>query len=269
MRVPASGLITQDHPNYELTFSKRFEITDLCVIFFNKYVSHVYLLSFSLYVFATNWTYAAVASSAWASNIPFRHLGLVEKCTPAAFLHQTLPTGECLYAYYFSLSLFAVIVIFLSMLDLKEQAVIQLFFGIVRFFTLGLIIVYCIVRLAQRVGDACQEELRIVNFTYPVPINVEITPMILHFNIKGWLVSLPVFVYAFSIHSCLASMMYPMEKKLHHWLLLVMVVVTACCYVSVGLVVSLWFRAATHETCTLSWVSASMPAIVHCCSCCQ
>ena len=50
--------------------------------------------------------------------------------------------------------MFAVIVIPLSLLGLKEQAIVQMSLGVLRYLTVAIIVIYCIVKLVQ-VGDIC------------------------------------------------------------------------------------------------------------------
>lgn len=252
-----------NHPIYELTFDRKFEVSELCRIFFNKYVSYVYIVALSLYAFLNNWTFSTVAGSAWASNLPFHKLGSASMCSGIAFQHQTLPSGGCLYGYYFSLTVFAVIVISLSLFDLREQAIVQATLGLLRFVTLAAIITYCIISLVQG-GDACRDELEMDNMT--TSINVEMEFMVLRSDLKGWLVSIPVFINAFILHNGISSLMYPVEhKSYHHWLLMSAFFVSMTFYLSLGIVFTLWFRAATQETATLNWVGCSYFLCIHAC----
>lgn len=241
------------HPNYELTLNRKFEVSELIVIFFNKYVRYIFTAILSLYGFLVNWSYATIAGSAWAINIPFHHFGAAEICADDAFLHRTIPTGGCLYAYYIALTMFAIVVVPVSLFNLREQTIVQVVMGLLRFVTLAVIIGYCIFRLAGD-GDACWDELRLTNTT--TPINVGATSMVWEFNVKGWLVAIPVIVNAFLFHPGISSLTHPVkQKQYHHWLVASVFVVSVMSYLALGIVVPLWFRLATQETCTLSWVS--------------
>lgn len=243
-----------DHPRFELTQHRKFEIAELCTIFFHKYVSYVYMFVLFVYGFLNNWSLATIAGSAWATNIPFHNFGSVEMCNEDSFHHHTIPIdGGCLYAYYFSLTLFALIVVPLSLFDLRKQAFVQVFMGFTRFVMLTSIIIYCITRLSMH-GDACQEQLQLDNITSPV--NIGISNFVLKFDIRGWLCAIPVITSAFIIQTGISSLTYPVDKKqYHHWMLICVFVTSLICYMSLGIVMPLWFRAATQETSTLSWVS--------------
>ena len=124
-----------------------------------------------------------------------------------------------------------------------------------RFATLISIIIYCIVRLSMH-GDACKQQLQLENLTVTSPINIDISSLVLKFDVKGWLGAIPVITSAFIFQTGMSSLMYPVDKKQHHhWMLSWVFVVAVTCYMSLGIVMPLWFRAATQETSTLSWVS--------------
>lgn len=241
------------HPKFEITIKRKFEISELCEIFVHKYVKYAYLIMLTIYSFLATWSYSTVAGSAWAVNIPFHHFGAAEKCQQDAFLHHALPSGGCQSAYYFCLFLFAIIVVTLSLFDLKEQAFVQITLGILRFITVAIIVIYCIVRLAEG-GDACRDSLHITNSS--IPINVEMKFPVVKFDPKGWVVAIPIFIYAFLFHTGISALTHPIKQKAYlNWLLVAMYVASLLSYLSLGVVVPLWFRASIQETCTLNWVS--------------
>lgn len=229
-------------------------MAELCEIFFNKYAKYLYLFLLSLHSFLVRWSFAAVAASAWAVNIPFRNFGDTEICEEDAFQYNTIPFGACLNSYYFCLAMFAVIVVTLSMFDLKEQAFIQFVLGIMRFITVFAMVVYCIVRLTEG-GDACLEELNNPeNITSPVNVNMIYT--VAKFDGKGWLLAVPIFTYAFTFHTGISSLTHPVTRKKYlHLMILSSFIAAMISYLSLGIIVPLWFRASIQETVTLNWVS--------------
>ncbi len=111
------------HPTFEITVRRKFEVVELCEIFFNRYVKYVYLVILSVYCFLALWSFSTVAGSAWAINIPYKFGGVERTCNESdSFQHTVLPEEQsCTDAYYFSLFLFAIIVVTLSLIDLREQ----------------------------------------------------------------------------------------------------------------------------------------------------
>ena len=242
-------------PRFEITARRKFEITELCEVFAGKYLKFVYLVMFTLSGFLTLWSFATVAGSSWSINIPL-NFGTAEQCSEDAFLHDTIPSGGCLYAYYFSLAIFALIVVTLSLIDLKEQAIVQLVLGVMRFITVGAILIYCIIRLAEG-GDACLDTLKGTNLSDTFETqNVGIKDAVVKFDMRGLVLAVPVFVFAFLFHTGLPSLTHPVrQKKYLHWLAVAMFVASTVSYLGLGVIVPLWFRAAIQETCTLNWVS--------------
>ena len=82
-----------------------------------------------------------IAGSAWSINLPLNFTG-VAQCTASDFHLQTIPSDvSCRHAYWFCLFLFACIVVPLSMVELREQAIVQLILSFLRFITIGAIVI--------------------------------------------------------------------------------------------------------------------------------
>ncbi len=249
---------TTTHPNFEITVKRKFEQTEMCDIFFNKWVKYFYLAVLAVYTFLAMWTFCTVAGSAWAINIPF-NTSTIKQCVEDDFLHTVIPAAPCLNAYYVSLAIFGLLATLLSLLDLSEQALVQMFLGLLRFITVGAIVIYCIVKLAEG-GSKCLEASAVNQSDFLHHRNVTLAPsmsqFVLKFDAFGWLTAIPVFTYAFILHSGIPSLTHPIrQKKYLRWLLLAMFVTAGISYFSLGIVVPLWFKSDIQETCTLNWVS--------------
>lgn len=247
-------------PNYEISVERKFEIVELSQIFVGRWFKYTYLFIFTFYSLLGNWSYASVAGSAWSSNIPY-NFGMLNKCDDSAYHNQILPHGGCLYSYYFSLCLFGVIVTVLSILDLKEQVVVQVILGSARFFTIFAIIIYSLVNLADS-EDVCtpRENTSYVNDSFISLFNASAyysyEDIVVKFDPKGWLVSVPVFLFAFMLHSGISSLTHPVrQKKYIHWMLTAMFATALISFMTLGIIVPLWFKASVQETVTLNWVS--------------
>ena len=261
------------HPNFEIILTRKFEISELCEIFFNRWVKYLYVVVVALNGFLACWSYSAVFGSAWASNIPL-NFGTLHQCSHDAFHHRLLPTGtpeldSCRNAYYFCLFLFSLIVIPLSLLELKEQAIFQMCLGVLRFATVAIIIIYCIVKIAE-VGDICDQAGNETQANTSLALNdthdysntstlvqsITIHDIIFKFDWRGWLIAVPVITYAFTMHMGIPSLTHPIKQKQYlHWLILFTFGSVAFAYLSLGIVAPLWFRATIQETITLNWVS--------------
>ena len=230
----------------------------MCEMFFNKWVKYLYLITLTVYTCLATWSFSTVGGSAWAINIPF-NLSTVQRCMDDAFHHEVLPSEmPCRYTYYICLSIFGVIVIPLSLLDLKEHVVMQTLLGLFRFLTVGAIIIYSIVRVIEARSKCEVDAAQYPNFSsyfndthFP-----SLKDFIVKFNGWSWTSAIPVFTYAFILHQGIPSLTHPVKQKRYlRWLVVAMFSTAGICYFSLGIVVPLWFRADIQETCTLNWVS--------------
>lgn len=256
------------HPNFTIVLTRKFEPSELCEIFFNKWGKYLYLLIMTIYCFLAAWSFSTVAGSAWASNIPL-NFGTLHQCNATAFQHKILPSGSCLHAYYFSLLLFGAVVVPLSILGLKEQAIIQMILGLLRFATVAMILIYSIVELIQEGTITCAPQnttnfwhnmsnMTINDSNLTASTSFELSDIVLKFDPKGWLTTIPVFTYAFIIHQGIPSLTHPIRQKQYlRWFMVCMFGVAVFCYLSLGIITPLWFRAQVQETVTLNWVRNS------------
>ena len=192
-------------------------------------------------------------------------------CHDTAFHHHVLPVtpNSCLRSYYFSLFLFGICVVTLSLLHLKELSIVQLFMGLLRFLTVGLIILYTIVRAVQG-GDGCIDNSPhsysyndsahtldpYFNFSSNATVIQPYREFVVKFDPKGWLATIAVFSYAFIIHFGVASLTHPVKNKKHlRWMVVGMFSTALVCYMGLGVVAPLWFKANVQETVTLNFVS--------------
>ncbi len=199
-----------------------------------------------------SWSFTTVVGTAWAINFPFIYHG--NACQEDSFLHQVVPEGDCLYVYYISLTIFAAIIVLLSVLNLREQAAVQITLGLLRFITIAIMVFYSLVHLGIG-GDGCQDYPQAVNLT--TPIKIDISSIVLKFDPKGWVVAIPVLAFAFIFHTGVSSLTHPVKQKPYlHWMVIAVFLTSGICYASLGLIVPLWFRQSIQEVATLNWVSA-------------
>lgn len=223
---------------------------ELCEVFFNKWVKYLYLVILCVATLLMLWGFCTVGGSSWASNIPYNFSGVL-MCDSNAFLHGILPTEvSCRNAYYFSLFLFALIVITLSMFDLKEQTIIQVLLGLLRFLVILAIIIFCIVKVAQD-RDACTDSIS-VNNTESIPL----TDIVVKFAPQSWLMSIPIFLYALTFHHGISTLTHPVRQKhFLHYLVMASLTCASICYFTLGVITPLYLQAAVEETVTLNFVS--------------
>ena len=205
-----------------------------------------------------------MAGSALAVNIPFNFTGFIEQCDNNDFLTSFLPTGApCRIAYWISLGIFAIVVIPLSLLELKEQAIVQVTLGIMRFATIGGIVTFSLVNFAMNDQNRClmtcdniwgemKEDENCTNASSTQEIFTK-------FDGVSFLVALPVFVFAHAFHDGIPGLTHPIKQKNYlRAYMNVLFIVSGTLYVLIGVSVSLWFRQCTVETWSLNFVRKMM-----------
>ena len=219
-------------------------------VFFGKFMKYAYLVIMSVYMFLSYWSSSTVAGSAWASNLPL-NFGSLSQCDDEEFHHNLIPSGGCLGSYRFCIMLFALIVIPLSLLELTEQKFLQVLLGLMRFFTFGCLIVYSVANLISHPGYIPHNTTVTFNSSYH-----SYSHLIMKFNFKGWILAIPIFVFAQVLHQGIPSLTQPIKAK--RWLKVFFGAVftsTTMLYLSLGVTMSLWFKDRIEETSTLNFVS--------------
>ena len=281
---PQSALLTPhtEHPRYEILLSRKFEMTELCHIFFNRWVKYLYLIIMSVYSFLAGWSYSTVAGSAWSTNLPF-HTGAFNQCSDTQFYQSVAPSDPgCLASYRLCVLFFAVIVVPLSCMDLKEQGFVQMVLGLLRFSIIISMVLYCLANLIR--GDSSPQSGNNATSITAYPSSFEWSldsnqsggcnssasdaDFVTSFHIKGWLIAIPVFTYAQILHQGVPALTHPIrQKKLLRWFMMAVFATTSLCYMVLGIMVSLWFKSAVYETATLNWVSKCVCVCVCVCVC--
>ena len=263
------------NPHFYISISRKFEQSEMCFLFAGQWLKISYIAVIVLLTFVGVTTYSTVAGSAWSVNIPF-NFGNLKQCHDDDFRNNLFPKDEeCGNAYRFCVFIFACIVIFLSVLPLKEQAIVQVILGLLRFTTIGAIVIYCLVKLfGDDVIENCNDPLyepdidilNISNFSsnFSIPIFHETnsTETLLHiflkFNVKSWMVSVSLYSFAAGLSPAVPALTHPIKKK--DWLrgyLIALFLTIGFMYLILGIVVSLWFKDCVVETCTLNWVRSN------------
>ena len=240
---------------------RKFEVTELTDIFLGRWAKYLYLVLTSTSCFLSLAGFAMIAGSSWSINLPLNFTG-VTQCTADDFLLQTIPSDlSCRHAYWFSLFLFACIVVPLSMVELREQAIVQLILSILRFITIGAIVIFCTANLISS-GDICKCNQPWMITSELEPFNdqcnetTSLTSVSTHFDFRYWTVSIPVVLFSLNMNQCLPYLVHPIKQKKHLGTLLhVVYIVSAMSYLVIGVTISLWWRECINETCTLNWVS--------------
>ena len=260
--------MTSNHPDFKVCRTRLFETSELCEIFFNKWIKYLYLVMVVVFCFLISVTFATIASTAWATNLPL-NFGPFQQCEGDAFQYHILPVQEgCRYTYYFCLIVYGLIVVPLSVVNLREQAVVQTIFGILRVLVIFMIVTYSIVKIFE--GENICETLISGNVSNHSNSsgscsigermeNVTLGPIQELHYLKGWLVAVPVFTYPIMLQHSVPSLTHPIKQKQHLWVFIFCTYAfLGFLYVCLGIVPPLWLKSTTQETITLNWVSSRL-----------
>ena len=264
--------VASNCPDFRVLRTHGFETSELCKVFFNKSGKYFYLVMVVVFCLICSLAATVITTSTLATNI-LLNFGPFQQCSDDAFHNKIIPKDVgCRYTYYVCLMLFGFIVVPLLMMNLKDQAVIQAIFGLLRLLMIAMILIYCIVKLFGGC-DICQEiwignyisnqsnatklcnvEETVRNITAENVI--EMHDIIIKLDWRGWLVFIPVFTYSFMLHHSIPSFTHPIGKKKYLWqFILCTYSFLGACFLCLGVVVPLWFRAETQESVILNWVS--------------
>ena len=242
-------------------------------MFLTQWGKYSYMVIWTLNCFLSGWSFTTVAASAWSTNIPFSS-SVVQQCTAEDFLRVLIPQNtECWNAYMVCVLIFAVIVVPLSLLDLSEQALLHTVLGILRFFTIAMIIVYCVIKLSLGKNECSftvehnaslwtnsSDTYNLSDYTTTTEFGFsDLSRIVFRFDVKGWLISIPIFTFALMLHQGIPALTHPIrEKHLLRQFMVAMFGIATISYLSLGVVVPLWFKANIQETCTLNWVRSTL-----------
>lgn len=242
-------------PCFQIKRNRKFEICEICKLFHGEWLKLLNIGAISLYIFTGCLSFVTVSGTAWAVNIPFNFSG-VEQCNGDNFINQTLPEEvSCRNAYWFCLFLFGCITVPLSLFELKEQAIIQMLLGLLRFIVIGAMVIFSVSNLAvhSRIWT-CDDPWANDNFTV---YNSDSDGLFFtKLSFRDWLLAIPVFVYGFILHQGIPTLTHPIKEKHLLWTYFTtLFVVLTILYAVLGITVAIWFRDCTSHTCTLNWVS--------------
>lgn len=242
-------------PDFEVTIARKFEQTEMCEIFYNRYVKWTYILIMTVYGFQGSWAYATVAASAWAANIPF-NTSTLKMCQQYDFNKYFVPPDPgCANAYRLCVFLFGVVVVALSLVELTEQKIIQVTMGVMRFVTMVCMMIFCIVRLIESNGLPPHFENSTVTHCNASSSNATLGEAFYHFNFKPWLVGIPIFVYSQLTHMGIITLAGPMTpKKYFKQFFGFLMSSTFCIYSVLAIAVAMYFQYCVSDTASLNWL---------------
>ena len=242
------------YQSFRVGSHRRFEIAELCRTFLGPFAGNLYLVALLIYQFLSQWMAGPTAAAAWACKIPFDSIRF-QQCRQNDFLDVYQPTNDgCWNSYALCVLLFAVVVVPLSCLELKEQAVVQVVMALVRFAIIGSMIVYSIVVEVRSPETSCDVGQNVTSASWTG----------LQWN--GLLAALPVFVFAQMLHVGIPTLSEPIRNKSKLARIFWSVFgCTTIIYGLLGVAVAIRFKSDVNEVCSLNWVRKreSVDVVIH------
>ena len=123
---------------------KRYDMTELVRILFGNKLSYTYLFLMAGYMQGAQVAYVSVFASSFASNVPIGNLSTCDIYSTDSFYN------DCRWKYWIYLSIYACLMMYLTLKGIKEQKWVQTFLTFMRF---GIILTICITCLAALLAD--------------------------------------------------------------------------------------------------------------------
>jgi hypothetical protein len=224
-------------PVHQITWRK-FELTDLCGIFFGFSGKIIAQISLALYCYGLLWAYSAV----FASSVDSIFYQFVYKKTCNIEAPGT-PEWDmsCRTGYYICLLIYACIVVPFSCLNVGEQASVQVLLTAYRFIAFTIMFVTVIVALVYP-----------LNFNSTDPTKKFADPSFLEWS--GFAGIFTTASVALNFHFVIPDLVRPVTNKKHilHMTTSALFVATVF-YALMGILVSLYFGHNTRSLATLNW----------------
>eukprot|EP01124_Arcella_intermedia_P020436 TRINITY_DN27910_c0_g1_i1.p1 TRINITY_DN27910_c0_g1~~TRINITY_DN27910_c0_g1_i1.p1 ORF type:complete len:509 (+),score=33.35 TRINITY_DN27910_c0_g1_i1:36-1529(+) len=236
----AEGITAQKEHNLEQPIHcismRKFDFNELCHFFYGFKGKLGCQLFLSLYCYGLLWAYAAVFSDS-VNNLFWQFYRKIE-CS-------LVDTHDCHIGYYVCLVVYACIVVPVSLLNVTEQAVVQVMLTCYRFVAFGVMVVTVSVALAYPVNPNDFVNNTLQNVTADKNVWV---------NWSGFAGIFTTAAVALNFHFTIPDLVRPVEKKkfLPHMTTAALIVASSF-YILVGILCSRFFKSNTESLATLNW----------------
>jgi hypothetical protein len=215
---------------------RRFELQELCGLFVGKPAAVFCTILITVYLF--DWTTVVIACTALAVNAPVGDSGTFRQCSEKDFQYNTHPVGGCWNTYTLTVLVFGMLALFIALAELGELKLLQTVLAVVRFTTVGAMILYSIIAEAVHKEDAPSGRIPLLQFSF-----------------NGWLTAIPVLVYANLTHVSIPTISDPVANKEGLLKMWAGVFFTTSVFGAVlGVTVAIHFKSDVNEVASLNWV---------------
>ena len=206
--------------------SRKFEIPELCEMFFGERGRQLYTCVIAIYMYGTLWAYSTVFANAFSSQIP---------------LSSTTGANSPSYVAY--LFLFALLVVPMSLMELSEQVVVQVSLSACRIIMLAAMVLTIWVAHSTSAEGAFGDTGETNN------------PSVL-WDSSSVYILLPIAAYANIFHHSIPALSHPVQNKASLGkVYTTALLISFVAYASIGICISDYFGENTKVASNLNWRS--------------
>ena len=256
LETEESQLINADPEKKDELFlhskDRKYEVSESGQILFGYWANIVITVLFCCFYTTSQWAYCAISAASIATNLPLDTPTFLT-CNSSEFI-TSLPTQHrCLNLYRVSAMGYGIVVVLLSVIDIRKQKYFQLILGIVRFILLFSIIVFSTVKFI----------VDIINHGAPTSIHINdtssngttYTNILLDVNILYIFYGIPIYLYSLQNHYFLPTALFTVSNKKVLKKFIIAVYLTLGILLSVlSISISLAFSENSNPSCVLNWL---------------
>ena len=248
-RVETQGNNLNIQSDYYISETRKFEYTEITEILFGISGKILTIMIVTIFNSLILLGYASVAASAWSINIPV-NTSVLSQCSQTDFTLKHFPTNQrCFNLYRVCLSVFGILVITLSSLELNEQKYIQALFAVLRFIALTSIVIFSTFIIIHNKYNPNNPMPLTLNNT-----NSTVAQLLSRFDVIQWFVALPIIANALNLSSGIPSLTHHIVPKERLKQMYIAVYLTLWFfYATIGVLVSIAFLNLVNENAALDW----------------
>ncbi len=236
-------------PDYYIPVQDVLQLPRLCTMFLGPVGFYIYQFCVIIYLFSTLWGYASVVASSLTSNflwIP-QHFGIAPNAScnePCSY--PSITEGPCVDIYLLFTLAFALISLILGMIEVSDQALLQMFFTAFRYIVMALMI--ATVGLAFFIAPFDEGSNQTRPYFYPqAPIKL---------TLDGLSKIVPGAVFSQVMHHSAPVLLQPVRNKKRLNLMFGATFGTAAVfYTSLAVICALFLGPKAHSLVSLNWAT--------------
>lgn len=220
--VPQKSEKLNQNPHLTPTITHRqINLPDAVKLVFGEKVGFTYLIALCIYQLGTMVAYASIFSSSFTSTVPLGNLDTCDIYETSSFF------TECKGKYWIYLFIFGVFTVYMTVMGLEEQHIVQVIMSILRFFVMICIIMTCSVDISKHESNESDSYNEI---SWP--------PLI---DIKKVAQAVPILLFALTFQLQMPIVMESMTNKTQNLKIINILAILTCfvLYTIIGIVVPL------------------------------